>query len=141
VGKHEISNMKTNTPKHKQNGNAVTTESLIAKAAATKKLAKAAREHLKLVKAEFKEARKAFKQAKKAARRARKEAKAALKMLNGKVIKAVERAKAPAKPAKAQASRSSAGRATVKTNGGHSLTLPMLSTVAPHDGARAAAQT
>jgi hypothetical protein len=136
-----ISNMKTNTPKHKQNGKAVTTESLIAKAVATKKLAKAAREHLKLVKAEFKEARKAFKQAKKAARRARKEAKAALKMVNGKVIKAVEKAKAPARKVEGQTARPAAARAAAKTNGGHSLTVPMISNIAPHEGTRVAAQS
>src|SRR5437899_3057824 len=97
-----IPNMKTKTSKHKQNGKVASTESLLAKAAATKKLAKAARDHLKLVKAEFKQARKAFKQAKKAARRARKEAKAAVKMLNGKVA---EKAKAPAKKEKPHAAR------------------------------------
>jgi hypothetical protein len=132
--------MKTKTSKHKQNGKAVTTESLLAKAVATKKLAKAARNHLKLVKAEFKQARKAFKQAKKAARRARKEAKAALKMLNGKVTKAAEKPKVPANKAKLQAVRP-APRATTKSNGGHSLTVPMISGIAPHEGTRATAQS
>jgi hypothetical protein len=131
--------MKTKTSKHKENGKVVTTESLLAKAAATKKLAKAARDHLKLVKAEFKQARKAFKQAKKAARRARKEVKATLKMLNGKVAQAAEKSKAPAKKVKAQTVRPAAARATAKTNGGHSLTVPMLPTVTPDEG-RAAAQ-
>jgi len=129
--------MKTKTTKPKQNGKVATTESLLAKAAATKKLAKAARDHLKLVKAEFKQARKAFKQAKKAARRARKEAKGALKMLNGKVTKAVEKAKAPAKQVKPQTARPGAVRAAAKTNGGHPLTVPM---IAPNEGARSAAQ-
>lgn len=130
-----ISSMKTKTTK--QNGKlVVTTESLLAKAAATKKLAKAARNHLKVVKAEFKQARKAFRQAKKAARRARKEAKAALKLLNGNVTKAAEKAKAPAKKVKAQAVRPVVVRAA-KTNGGHPLTVPM---IAPHEGVRSAAQ-
>ena len=129
-----ISSMKTKTTK--QNGKIVTTESLLAKAAATKKLAKAARNHLKVVKAEFKQARKAFKQARKAARRARKEAKAALKVLNDKVTKAVEKAKAPAKKVSAQAVRPAVVRAA-KTNGGHSLAVPM---IAPHEGVRSAAQ-
>ena len=133
--------MKTKTTKPKQNGKVVTTESLLAKAAATKKLAKAARDHLKLVKAEFKQARKAFKQAKKAARRARKEVKAALKLLNGKIAKAAETPKAPAKKVKAQSVRPAAARATAKTNGGHSLTVPMISSVTPEEGNRAAAQS
>jgi hypothetical protein len=128
--------MKTTTTKPKQNGKVATTESLLAKAAATKKLAKAARDHLKLVKAEFKQARKAFKQAKKAARRARKEAKGALKMLNGKITKAAHKAKVPAKKVTAQTARPVAVRAA-KTNGGHPLTVPM---IAPHEGARSAAQ-
>ena len=54
-------------------------QTLIAKAAATQKIADAARKHFKMLKAEYKQARKSFKQAKKAARRARKEAKAAAK--------------------------------------------------------------
>jgi hypothetical protein len=62
-------------------------QAVLAKAAATKKLAQAAKQHLKSVKAEHKEARKAFKQAKKAAKRARREAKAALRMVNGKATK------------------------------------------------------
>jgi hypothetical protein len=129
--------MKTKTTKPKQNGKVATTESLLAKAAATKKLAKAARDHLKIVKAEFKQARKAFKQAKKAARRARKEAKAAIKMLNGKATMAAEKAKTIAKKVKAQTVRPTAIRAAAKTNGGHSLTVPM---IAPPEGVRSAAQ-
>jgi len=134
-----IPNMKTKSSKHKQNGKVLSIESLLAKAAATKKLAKAARDHLKLVKAEFKQARKAFKQAKKAARRARKEAKAAVKVLNGKVAKAAEKAKAPKKekPHVAHA----AARATAKTNGGHAVTVPMLSNLGTHEAARTAAQS
>jgi len=120
---------------HKHNGKVVSTESLLAKAAATKKLAKAARDHLKLVKAEHKQARKAFKQAKKAARRARKEVKAALKMLNGKATQAAEKAKAPAKKEKPHIAR-----ATAKTNGGHALAVPMLSNIATHEATRTAAQ-
>jgi hypothetical protein len=135
-----IANMKTKKSTHKQNGKVASTESLLAKAAATKKLAKAARDHLKLVKVEFKQARKAFKQAKKAARRARKEAKAALKMLNGKVTKAAERAKAPAKKEKPHVARTAA-RAASKTNSGHAVTVPMLSNVEPHQGPRTAAQS
>jgi hypothetical protein len=129
--------MKTKTTKPKQNGKVVTTESLLAKAAATKKLANVAREHLKLVKVEFKQARKAFKQARKAAKRARKEAKAAFKMLNGHGTKAVSKAKTPLKKVKAQPATV---RAAAKTNGGHSLTLPVLSNIAPHDATRTAAQ-
>ena len=132
--------MKTKTSKHKENGKVVTTESLLAKAAATKKLAKAARDHLKLIKAEFKQARKAFKQAKKAARRARKEAKSAVKMLNGQATKAAEKAKGPVKKVKPQPARPAAARAAAKTNGGHSLTVPMISNIAPHEGTRGAAQ-
>jgi hypothetical protein len=69
--------------KAKKNGNHAnghnSAQALVAKAAATQKIADAARKHFKMLKAEFKQARKAFKQAKKAARRARKEAKAAAK--------------------------------------------------------------
>jgi len=133
-------NMTTKKSSHKQNGKVVSTESLLAKAAATKKLAKAARDHLKLVKAEHKQARKAFRQAKKAARRARKEAKAALKMLNGKVTKGAEKAKGPAKKEKPHAARAAAPRATAKTNGGHALTVPMLSDIGTHEAPRTAAQ-
>jgi hypothetical protein len=132
--------MKTKKSTHKQNGKVLSTESLLAKAAATKKLAKAARDHLKLVKAEFKQARKAFKQAKKAARRARKEAKAALKMLNGKFTKAAEKSKVPARKAKPQTAHAAAVRATAKTNGGHAVTVPMLSNLESHQGTRSAAQ-
>jgi hypothetical protein len=127
--------MKTKNSKHKQNGKVLSTESLLAKAAATKKLAKVARDHLKLVKAEFKQARKAFKQAKKAAKRARKEAKAVVKMLNGKVAKAAEKAKTPAKKEKPHVARAAA-----KTNGGHAVTVPMISNLGAHEGARTAAQ-
>lgn len=141
VGEHDGDpNMKTKNSKHKQIGKVVSTESLLAKAAATKKLAKAARDHLKLVKAEFKQARKAFKQARKAAKRARKEAKAALKMLNGKVAKAADKAKAPAKKQKPHVARAAA-RATAKTNGGHAVTVPMLSNLGSHEPARTAAQS
>jgi hypothetical protein len=131
--------MKTKKATHKHNGKVVSAESLLAKAAATKKLAKAARDHLKLVKAEFKQARKGFKQAKKAARRARKEAKAALKLLNGKVTKAGEKAKAPIKKEKPHVARA-ATRAASKTNGGHAVTVPMLSNIESHQGTRSAAQ-
>jgi hypothetical protein len=131
--------MKTKKPKHKQNGK-MSVETLLAKAAATKKLAKAARAHLKLVKAEHKQARKAFKQARKAARKARREAKAALKMLNGKITKAADKAKAPIKREKPQPVRSAATRAAAKTNGRHALTVPMLASIGSHEGIRAAAQ-
>lgn len=139
---NDYPNMKTKNSKHKQNGKVVSTEALLAKAAATKKLAKAARDHLKLVKAEFKQARKAFKQARKAAKRARKEAKAAVKMLNGKVAKAADKAKAPVKKEKPHIARAAA-RATAKTNGGHAVTVPMLSNLGTHEGegARTAAQS
>jgi len=74
--------MKSRSSKNHGNGNGhITPHALVAKAAATKKLAKAARKHLKMLKAEHKQARKAFKQAREAARIARKEAKAALKNL------------------------------------------------------------
>jgi hypothetical protein len=131
--------MKTKTSKQKQNGKVASTESLLAKAAATKKLAKVARDHLKLVKAELKQARKAFKQARKAAKRARKEAKAAVKMLNGKVAKAAEKSKAGSKKEKPHVAR--AAGATDKTNGGHAVTVPMLSNLGTHEGARTAAQS
>lgn len=131
--------MKTKNSTHKQNGKAASTESLLAKAAATKKLAKAARAHLKLVKAEYKQARKAFKQARKAARRARKEAKAAVKTLNGKLTTTAEKPKA-AKREKPTAIRAAAPRSAAKSNGGHSLTVPMLSTMTGHEGSRTAAQ-
>ena len=72
--------MKTKRNKHKNNGK-VSARALLAEAEATKRLAKAARDHLALVKAEQKQARKAYKQARKAAKRARKEAKLAVKML------------------------------------------------------------
>jgi len=131
--------MKTRKSTHKHNGKVVSTESLLGKAAATKKLAKAARDHLKLVKVEFKQARKAFKQAKKAARRARKESRAALKVLNGKVTKAAEKPEAPAKKEKTHVARPAA-RAASKTNGGHAVTVPMLSNIESHQGTRTAAQ-
>src|SRR5260370_24713368 len=91
--------MKTQKSKHRRNGE-VSAHGLLAKEAAAKKLAQAARTHLEAVKAEHKQARKAFKQAKKAAKRARKEARLAAKMLktrNGsKVVKpkTVRRSKA-----------------------------------------------
>jgi hypothetical protein len=135
--------MKIKKSKHKHNGK-VSTESLLAKAAATKKLAKAARAHLELVKAEYKQARKAFKQARKASKRARKEVKAALEMLNGKITKAAEKAKAPLqkqKPHGTGARPASARSVAAKTNGGHALTVPMISTVsASTEGSRVAAQ-
>ena len=134
-----IPNMKTKTSNQKQNGKAPSTESLLAKAAATKKLAKAARDNLKLVKADFKQARKAFKQARKAAKRARKEVKSAVKLLNGKVPKAGEKAKAPVKKAKPHVAR--AAGATAKTNGGHAITVPMLSNLGTQEAPRTAAQS
>jgi hypothetical protein len=71
--------------KNHHNGNGHTsTQSLVAKAASTKKLAKAARKHLKMLKAEIKQARKAFRQAKKAAKIARREARGAVKKLKTK---------------------------------------------------------
>ena len=130
--------MKTKKSLHKENGKVVSTESLLAKAAATKKLAKAARAHLKLVKAEHKQARKAFKQAKKAARRASKEAKAALKMLNGKAKHTADKAKAPANKEKPHIARAAAAHAT-KSNGGHALTVPILSDIGTHEAVRTAA--
>ncbi len=129
--------MKSKKTTHKHNGKVVSTESLLAKAAATKKLAKAARAHLKLVKAEHKQARKAFKQARKAAKLARKEAKAALKMLNGKVKGA---GKTKTAGAKEKPARSTAARAAAKTNGGHVLTVPMLPKLEGHESSRAGAQ-
>jgi len=132
--------MKTKKTTHKHNGKVVSTESLLAKAAATKKLAKAARAHLKLVKAEFKQARKAFRQARKAARRARKEAKAALKVLNGSAAKTAEKAKAAARKEKTHLARATAVRATAKTNGGHALTVPMISNIGTHEAPRTAVQ-
>jgi hypothetical protein len=57
-------------------------------------------------------------------------------MLNGKA-KAAEKAKVPAKKVKAQAIPPVAVRATTKSNGGHSLTVPM---IAPHEAVRSAAQ-
>ena len=134
-----IANMKTKKSTQKHNGKVVSAESLLAKAAATKKLAKAARDHLKLVKAEFKQARKAFKQARKAARRARKEVKAAMKMLNGKVTEAAEKPKPTARKEKPHVARTAA-RAASKTNGGHAVTVPMLSNIESHQGPRSAAQ-
>ena len=131
--------MKTKTSKHKQNGKATSTESLLAKAAATKKLAKAARTHLKLVKAEYKQARKAYKQARKAARRARKEAKAALKMLSGKATKPAQKSKAFTRKSKPQNLRAAATAPTAKSNGGHAVTVPMLPSIATQGG-RAASQ-
>jgi hypothetical protein len=128
--------MKTKKSTHKQNGKVVSAEPVLAKAAATKKLAKAARAHLKLVKAEFKQARKAFKQARKAAKRARKEAKAALRVLNGNAAKAAEKAKAPARKEKSHVARVT----TTKTNGGHALTVPMLSNIGTPEAPRTAAQ-
>lgn len=136
--------MKTKKSKQKQNGKA-STESLLAKAAATKKLAKAARAHLELVKAEYKQARKASKQARKAAKRARKEAKAALEMLNGKITKTAAKARTPLhkqKPHGNGARAAAARSAAAKTNGGHALTVPMISTEAgPAEGSRVAAQS
>lgn len=132
-------NMKTKKTTDKQNGKVVSAESLLAKAAATKKLAKAARAHLKLVKVEFKQARKAFKQARKAAKRARKEAKAALKVINNKAAKGGEKTKAPAKKEKPQIAHSTSVR-TVKANGGHALTVPMISSLGTHETSRTAAQ-
>ena len=126
--------MKTKKSTHKQNGKVVSAESLLAKAAATKKLAKAARAHLKLVKVEFKQARKAFKHARKAAKCARKEAKAALKLLNGGVAKSVEKVKV--KKVKPQITRVT----TTKANGGNALTVPMLSNIGTHEAPRTAAQ-
>jgi hypothetical protein len=131
--------MKIKKPTHKQNGK-VSMESLLAKAVATKRLAKAARAHLKLIKAEYKQARKAFKQAKKAARNARKEAKAALKMLNGKIAKSSHKAKTPSKTGKPQSVRFAATRAAAKTNGGYALTVPMLAHIGNHEGSRSGAQ-
>lgn len=132
--------MKTKKSTHKHNGKVVSTESLLANAMATKKLAKAARAHLKLVKAEYKQARKAFKQAKKAARCARKEAKAALKMLSGKAANGAAKVVPSAKRQKLAVARATAQRST-KTNGGHALTVPMLSDIGTHEGDRTAGQS
>jgi hypothetical protein len=137
--RNDLQNMKTKKSTHKENGKLVSTESLLAKAAATKKLAKAARAHVKIVKAELKQARKAFKQAKKAARRARNEAKAALKMLNGKATHTADKAKASAKREKPHIARAAAVRVT-KSNGGHVLTVPILSDLGTHDAPRTAVQ-
>jgi len=79
------------TEKSKSNNNRhMSAKTLLAKVAVTKKLAAAAREHLRLMKLEHKQARKAFKQAKKASKIARKEAKAGAKLLKakGKKVKA-----------------------------------------------------
>src|SRR5215472_11247315 len=72
--------------------------SLLARASAAKRAAKAARNHLEMLKAEHKQARKAFKLAKKAARRARKEAKIALKLAKQEAKKAVRTLRTVAKP-------------------------------------------
>ena len=70
--------MKTKKTANHSNGHN-SPQALIARAAATQKIADAARKHFKMLKAEYKQARKSFKQARKAARRACKEAKAAAK--------------------------------------------------------------
>jgi hypothetical protein len=79
--------MKSKKSNTNQNGKGHV-QAALAKAAATKRLAQAAKQHLRSVKAEHKQARKAFKQAKKAAKRARQEAKAVMKMVKGKETRA-----------------------------------------------------
>ena len=64
-----------------QAGGKLSRNQLMAKAAATEKLAETARQHWRSLKAEQKQARKAFKQAKKAAKLARKEARVGLSAL------------------------------------------------------------
>src|SRR5262245_1620849 len=81
--------MKRKTNSSHANGNGHdSTQALVAKAAATQKIADAARKHFKMLKAEYKQARKAFRQAKKAAKRARKEAEAAQELAAQKLAAA-----------------------------------------------------
>ena len=99
------------TEKSKSNNNRhVSAKALLAKVAATKKLAAAARQHLRLIKLEHKQARKAFKQAKKAAKIARKEAKASAKSLNTK-----EKQSGASAKAKGRTRTPSRGRVSRKT--------------------------
>jgi|ERR1041385_2489370 hypothetical protein len=73
--------MKTKRSKASPQAKKLQGNELIARAAATEKLMKAARRHWRTLKMEQRQARKAFKQAKKAAKLARKEAIPALKAL------------------------------------------------------------
>ncbi|MEY2429524.1 MAG: hypothetical protein QOJ40_2409 [Verrucomicrobiota bacterium] len=98
--------------KNHHNGNGHTSaQTLVAKAASTKKLARAARKHLKMLKVEIKQARKAFRQAKKAAKTARREVRAAMKHLktkNGAATRKVQ----PVQRRKAAAPKPSARKAS-----------------------------
>ena len=79
--------MKTKRSKASPQAKKLQADELIARAAATERLMKAARRHWRTLKMEQRQARKAFKQAKKAAKLARKEAVPALKALKKAVKK------------------------------------------------------